>query len=348
MPALLRRKLFIAVLIVGLLTPLVGATSVSAAHTYDNGFENADDTDSWFPYRSGDSITRVASGTNGVPSSDGSYHASLDGSVYTWWGESGGETVWPDYGYKTEIDVYLNMSLADGASSQTFQWNSSVNDPNGDFLEEAFFQLRTDPDTANQWNIRMARVYNGFVRTDWFDVTQSGWYTLRHTFYQGDGGLLEIKLEVLNESGTVLGSVVWDGFVDYSVANGDVGGPRYGWFYPQSFTDLPVDSARMEPLPAPLPVVEAVCMNRYNGDVRVPRRPVCSSTEILIEDELPSQLEICVNRYNGALRVTGIGCSWSEINMEPNYVCANRYNGDLRAPRGQRCASTEILHEWGL
>lgn len=156
------------------------------------------------------------------------------------------DSTWPENGYSTEIDIYLDMNLADGMVSNQFQWNSAINDTTGSFLEEAFFQARTDPSTAGQWNVRVAIVGpDGFDPQPWINVTETGWYTFRHTFSEDENGLLEITLELINQSGDIVISHTFGGYSEYVVdgGSGNVGGNRYGWFSTNDFTDLPIDNA---------------------------------------------------------------------------------------------------------
>ena len=69
------------------------------------GFE--EDTDGW----NGD-LTQVGSGNNGVTSAEGDYHAVIaegDGP-YTWF--SGVSYEFPEGGYSTMIDIYLDVDYA--------------------------------------------------------------------------------------------------------------------------------------------------------------------------------------------------------------------------------------------
>lgn len=90
-----------------------------------------------------------------------------------------------------------------------------------------------------------------------------------------------------------------------------------------------------------------LCANRYNGDLRVPRRD-CASTEIGIFLPEQAPLDVCVNRFNGDTRYSrSATCASTEflIQMQGDGsqpVCVNRFNGDLRVPRSAgQCASTE-------
>ena len=82
----------------------LGAAGSAAAATpapYFNGFET--DTYDWF------GANRVASGTNGVTSASGSWHAEAVGFPFTRWG--GYTNEFPASGYTTSLDIYLDPAI---------------------------------------------------------------------------------------------------------------------------------------------------------------------------------------------------------------------------------------------
>ena len=84
-----------------------------------NGFET--DVAGWF------TPTRVASGSNGITSATGSWHAEAGGDFTRW----GGYTdTFPSGGYKTSVDIYLDVN--GGFPNDTrFDWDSAVSDTSG-------------------------------------------------------------------------------------------------------------------------------------------------------------------------------------------------------------------------
>lgn len=91
-----------------------------------------------------------------------------------------------------------------------------------------------------------------------------------------------------------------------------------------------------------------ICVNRYNGDLRVPRRS-CASTELGYYFIEQGPMNACINRYNGDARYSRTGrCASTETALViagdgSQSICVNRYNGDVRIPRvAGRCASTEV------
>jgi hypothetical protein len=117
---------------------LVSAVSVLAATHYFQGFET--DTYDW------SGVTRVASGTNGVASAAGGYHAEADyfaapatSDAFTKFG--GYESTFPAGGYTTSVDVYLNVE-ASVPNDTRFDWSSAVNDPAGIHRRDFVFNER--------------------------------------------------------------------------------------------------------------------------------------------------------------------------------------------------------------
>lgn len=207
---------------------------------YFNGFET--DTAGWD--ENGGALTRVASGTDGVAADNGNFFAQITAEApYTDWGNPA--STFPESGYTTEVDVYLDMAKADGSSTKNFEWDSAINDTFGDFLEEAFFDVRTDPDTAGEWQVSLRQVGpDGFMGQPWVGITDSGWYTFQTHFYEGGDGLLYFELTVRDEDGNVVTTHTYGGYSEY-VVDDDAGAPRYGWFSNVDFDVLPIDNTRL-------------------------------------------------------------------------------------------------------
>src|ERR1019366_3229555 len=104
---------------------LVAAIQVLAATHYFQGFET--DTYDW------SGVTRVASGTNGVASAAGAFHAEAADGAFTRFG--GYESTFPAGGYTTSVDVYLNVE-AGNPNDTRFDWSSAINQADGSFLRD--------------------------------------------------------------------------------------------------------------------------------------------------------------------------------------------------------------------
>jgi hypothetical protein len=84
--------------VAGMVLVLAAIQALAAIH-YFQGFET--DIDDW------SGVTRVASGTNGVPSAAGDFHAEAADGAFTRFG--GHESTFPAGGYTTSVDVYLDV-----------------------------------------------------------------------------------------------------------------------------------------------------------------------------------------------------------------------------------------------
>lgn len=197
--------------------PSVAGASVG---TWSQGFEV--DVDGWF------TPTRVPSGTDGISSSEGAFHAQAVGNEFTRWG--GYESTFPTYGYVTEVDVYLDMSEADG-SDKRVDFSSAISRSDGSHLRDFIFHLGTNPGVPGQWAASVSNNAPGWPLNPGrspIDITDSGWYTLRSTFEANASNTLEVTMDIIDENDVVIGS--WVLSTPSDVIGSVVGGNRYGWF----------------------------------------------------------------------------------------------------------------------
>ncbi len=257
---------------------LLGFTAVgaSAATTFFNGFET--DTAGWNNY--GGTITKVSSpstfgsSTYGVDLSaaTGSGYARLGidpapGTVtcaatnnlpvnsysgpYTYFG--GAETTFPTGGYSTSVDVYFDVAYGMDHPDARFDWSSAINNANvgtRDFV----FNVSATPlgfvaDGSNNSNRCGA---NPNVSLTAVPVTQSGWYTMKHTFTGVSGGVLSVQMDLIRLSdNAVVGT--WTRSDPTDIIGSVVGGHSYGWFVQNEFDGLAIDNSRLAPLTPPPP-----------------------------------------------------------------------------------------------
>jgi len=231
---------------------------VFAVANFFNGFEV--DTNGWFT--DGSTIIRVASGNNGIVSADGSYHAEVQAGAYTRWG--GYENTFPADGYVTKVDIYLDMAenLTIGTDKR-LDFSSAINRPDGNHRRDFIFSIGTDPLVAGQFAMSASNNvgWPSNPDRDPFFVTQTGWYTFRHTFQDNGSGILEVVMDVLDSNGTVLHS--WTLSDPTDVIGTTVGGNRYGWFATSDFDFLAIDNSEkfnIVPLVGP-PTEKDQCKN---------------------------------------------------------------------------------------
>src|SRR5947208_799318 len=160
---------FVGVCIVALTFGAVAGAAPS--RTWTNDFENpGDDTPAGGWYADPPTtITRTPSGApatyaSGIPSASGNWHARVRPNSpcpkvqasfacqgpYTFWGKTGSfNPVFPDGGYVTEFDIYLDVPwmTADPTTryDTRFDWDSSINDQFGAFRRDFVFNAGTPP-----------------------------------------------------------------------------------------------------------------------------------------------------------------------------------------------------------
>jgi len=197
---------------------------------YHQGFENNiggwfDSNDGWFG-----EVTRVSSGTNGIPSSVGDWHAifegdedsapfsRFDGYVDTWSGT-----------WSAELDIYLDPNWI---TSQGFDYTVAANGSDGNHQRDFIFHVNKDASTgkllvAGSNNTNFAP-REDLENINHYEVTTAGWYTLQHVFYDNGSGILAVDLNLLDSSGNVLFTETRSSPSD--VISTEIGGNRYGWF----------------------------------------------------------------------------------------------------------------------
>ncbi len=262
----------IAIFVVGM--SLITATA-QAAPLYFNGFET--DVLGWTTTR----VDRVASGTNGVSSAAGAFHAQYNnagtGSAFTGWGATpilpngynfgaGNGIGVPFQQYTTSIDVYLDME-AGMANDTRFDFTSAINNAAGnhrrDFAFNAGFYNAADNTGPGAGTNRF--IFSGSNSTgransypkdpgrDPVAVSTTGWYTLEHQFRDNGSGVLEVELTLLDSASTLINSWVLSDPSD--LIDITVGGNRYGWFASNELGLLAFDNSSLSVIPEPSSII---------------------------------------------------------------------------------------------
>ncbi|MCC6738777.1 MAG: hypothetical protein IT452_07000 [Planctomycetia bacterium] len=232
---------------------------------YSNGFET--DITDWDAFGGGFNATRVASGTNGVTSADGSFHAesSASGSASRWGGYNYGAgnavpTVFQEY--VTSIDIYLDVDTA-WANNTRFDFSSAINNAAGthrrDFIFNGGFYNDSDGSPgsgSNRFvisasnNSQPGSAYAKNPARDPIAIDTTGWYTFEHHFYD-DGGVLAVDLSIYTSSNLLVNTWTLSDPTDLIAG---IGGNRYGWFSYNQFSTLAFDNASLTTITAvPLP-----------------------------------------------------------------------------------------------
>jgi len=250
----------------GLAVALFGLMSgAQAAVLYSNGFET--DIAGW------ETPTRVASGTGGIASSDGSFHATSAagaGDFTRWGGYNYGAgnavpTVFQEY--STAIDLYLDI---DGgwANNTRFDFSSAINNAAGTHLSDFIFNAgyyndATGPGAnTNRFvisasnNSQPGSAYAKNPAKGPIAIATEGWYTFEHHFYE-DAGFLAVDMSILDASNTLVNTWTFTG----AHAIGSVGGNRYGWVDFNEFPTLAIDNTELrlaDPAAVPEPATLAL------------------------------------------------------------------------------------------
>lgn len=221
-------------------TLMIGAVScilcggVTASEVFNQGFES--NTDGWLDQNSGWSglVDRVSSGTSGIVSASGDYHA-----VFSQTNASGGLTApftrfdgyrdtWTGP-YQARAAIYLDTNWASG---EGFDYSVASNNSSGTHLQDFIFHVTKDTST-DQLLVGGSNNTNFDPREDLetinsVAITQSGWYTFEHSFFDNGDGTLAVALNLYDSGGTLIFTEIRN--TSANLLATVVGGNRYGWF----------------------------------------------------------------------------------------------------------------------
>ena len=232
------------------------AVTESAALIYANGFETGGSD--WDAYGGSFNATRVASGTHGIVSATGGFHAecSPSGSASRWGGYNFGAgagvpTAFREY--STSVAIYLDVS--GGWSNRTrFDFSSAINRANGnfwrDFVFNAGFYTAADqigPGAGTKRFVISASNYGQPGDADPKNpdrypiaIATTGWYTFEHHFY-ANAGWLEVAMSIFDASHALVN--IWTLRTAEPISA--IGGNCYGWFAFNQFPTLAFDNAEL-------------------------------------------------------------------------------------------------------
>lgn len=255
----MKKLLRLAVVTIGMLI----AGSTYAAPVYFNGFES--DIAGWDAFGGSFNATRVPSGTNGISSATGAFHAQSSGGTR---GAAGSATNFGGYNfgagpvptafqeYTTTLDIYLNVA-GGWANDTRFDYSSAINNSAGGFLRDfvfnaGFYNDATGPGAnTNRFVISAgnnAGRSNSFPKnTNAISISDTGWYTFTHRFYE-NAGVLNVDLSIFTANDLLV--TQWTLGTD-PIAG--VGGNRYGWIVANEFNVLAIDNSELSTADAVVP-----------------------------------------------------------------------------------------------
>ena len=245
-----------------------GATGVAVAKPkppapqtswYFQGFEQ--NTAGW-----NDDITRVADGysngggyADGIDSAFGTHHARVgtpDGAYFDFTGIAD-PTEFPEPGYVTNLDVYLDTSWAMSNLDKRVDVDQSSWDNAGNWLQDFVFDGVTTPagfvfNSATNGGRSGANPLSPCPSPNTppdnscrvaVTISQSGWYSFRHTFRDVDGKMA-VRMQILDHQQHTVAD--WTIVSEHPAA--DFGGPNYIWFPAMEIDDLAIDDTVYAPL----------------------------------------------------------------------------------------------------
>jgi hypothetical protein len=144
------------------------------------------------------------------------------------------------------VDIYLDVPYALSHPDTRFDWSSAISDTTGGFRRDFVFNVGTDTFgfvmTGGNNSTRCGANPSDAGHSPVVHITQSGWYTFKHTFAGVSGGPLTVTLEVMPAGSNVpLGTWVRTDPTD--IIGTTVGGNRYGWFVQNEFDGLAIDNS---------------------------------------------------------------------------------------------------------
>ena len=252
-----------------LMTMILAVSGVAQADFF-NGFET--DISGWDAFGGSYDASRVASGTNGITSASGSYHAenSSTGSAGNWGGYNfgaGGGVPTSFQEYVTSVDIYLDLGGGWGNDTR-FDFSSAINNAAGDHKRDFIFNggfynssdLTGPGSGTNRFiisasnNSQPGSAYAKNPGKDPFAISSTGWYTFQHHFYD-DSGVLAAEMSIFDASNSFVNSWILS---DPSDAISLIGGNRYGWFDYNQFDTLAFDNTSLTVVPVPAAVILGV------------------------------------------------------------------------------------------
>jgi hypothetical protein len=217
-------RLFLVIAAVTLTATVLtlGAFAAPAPAPYANGFENAADVDSaTYPDDAMHSVSRVASGTDGIDSA---------------------------------ADIYLDTSLSTTGADLRFDWDSAISNTSGTFRRDFVFNVGTNGSGGFVMSASNNAGRSGADPANPgrspYTISTSGWYTFQHHFYDAGGDVLAVDLSVRN-LGAATPLQTWTLTDPTDVIGTTVGGNQYGWLVNNELP-LALDNVTRSGITAPI------------------------------------------------------------------------------------------------
>lgn len=160
-----------------------------------------------------------------VTHNSGDGTATVGEGAYSRFGEY--RSQWPG-DYVAQLDVYLDPTWSTGTG---FEYTVAATGSDGEHLRDFVFHVAktaTGGLRVNADNNSHGSSGNAYVagQTGSAEITEAGWYTMKHTF-RDDNGVLAVDLTLLDSDGQVVFTETLSNPED---TMDQVGGNRYAWF----------------------------------------------------------------------------------------------------------------------
>ncbi len=183
-------------------------------------------------------IEQVASGTDGIASANGSFHATVEEiSSGPFSRFDGYRDQWPGE-WLAELDIYLDTAWAAGSG---FDLSVAATGTDGAHRRDFIFHVTGRANTLRVGGLILTP-REDLETLNNFEIASSGWYTFQHRFYN-NGGVLAVDLNLLDSSGNILFTETRSDAAD--LIPSVVGGNRYAWFTHVTGIGLAVDNHRL-------------------------------------------------------------------------------------------------------
>ncbi len=232
------------------------ASPAFAGVLYSNGFET--NTNGWNVFGGSLDANRVASGTNGITSASGAFHAENNPTAAGNWGGynfgAGNAVPTAFQEYWTSADIFLNVN-GGFANDSKFDFNSAIDNSVGTFLRDFIFNggfynssdLTGPGAGTNRFVISASnnsQPGSAFAKNPArspIAISATGWYTFEDHFFD-NAGVLADTMSIFDGAHALVGSWTLSDPTDLIAG---VGGNRYGWFDFNQLNVLAFDNTQL-------------------------------------------------------------------------------------------------------
>ena len=237
----LARALWVPALIASLAVAAVPVAAQAADGDYVNRFEGP--RKQALVDKKLHNVERVPNWAGRFKAASGRWYAVAGKDAYAFSRLGGYSDEFPENGYTTSVDIYLDTSKNQvPGTDRRFDWSSAINGPDGNHRRDFIFHVGTNPNDTGNFIVTVSNNAPGNPAAGkvklW--ISESGWYTFKHTFRENRSGQLVVDMRVIDSNGKVLKK--WSRSNPTDVIGETVGGNRYVWLVNNDFYKLRFDN----------------------------------------------------------------------------------------------------------